>query len=185
MGPIIIVIIRLLGPLLILRRPLIGSVLAMLLDSLDFYILSHLGWGFLLGPGLEYHYLNTHLDKYQLLDKLLDTYYLTLQVYTVRLWQDGGARALAYALFTWRVIGVAVFLFVPFEYLLLIFPNIFENVFLLCVLFRQNTRLEPAKMLVIMSVAVIQKLLQEYALHLIPTNYPAFVKGLLTWYKLK
>lgn len=64
-GQMIVIALRLVIPLMILWRPLSGSIIAMLLDAFDVVIVEFFGPG---GMG----------DHYQNIDKLLDLYYFAL-----------------------------------------------------------------------------------------------------------
>src|SRR3989304_1637576 len=64
LGPVIVILLRLILPLSILRYPLWGGILAMLLDGADVIIA---GWLNMAGS-----------SNYHTTDKYLDMYYLTL-----------------------------------------------------------------------------------------------------------
>ena len=64
MGTVIVLVVRLVVPLLILRRPLLGGLLAIVADTCDIVAFNIWGW-----PPWPYH----------LLDKALDWYYLALE----------------------------------------------------------------------------------------------------------
>ena len=113
-GELIVIGLRLAIPLLILRYPLAGGVAAMVLDALDVVIIDSLGLG---GFG----------DHYSQLDKLLDTYYLTLELIVAFRWMSTYARLPAIALYVYRGIGVIAFEASGARALLLVFPNLYEN----------------------------------------------------------
>lgn len=155
-GELIVIVIRLLVPLLILRWALAGGVLAMLVDALDVVLISVMDLG---GFG----------DHYSQLDKVLDTYYLTLEVWVAWSWQSPWAKWPAVALYAYRLVGAGAFEYTGERVLLLIFPNLFENWWLYCVFVaRFFPRLYPSNMTttaVPLVLLLIPKLAQEYVLH--------------------
>jgi hypothetical protein len=149
---VVMLVLRLLVPLLILRFPLIGVILSAGIDVVD------------------YTYLG-NLADYQLLDKLLDTYYLSFAAITVLKWKDVVARKIALAAYAWRILGVLLVILTDQRWLLVIFPNFFEPLFvfyLLYVFLSKNNKLFTSRWIVIITVAVllIPKLIQEYILHI-------------------
>ena len=156
-GQLIVIGLRIVVPLLILKRPLLGGVLAMLLDALDVVIVEWFGPG---GMGEHYHSL----------DKLLDIYYLGLEAWVALTWKDRLPRFTAIALFAWRVVGVILFEITGWRPLLFIFANLFEHWFLFYLIrnrwfpsIRLDTWRQVATWLVIL---YIPKLFQEYLLHI-------------------
>lgn len=158
-----IIFLRLFVPLLMLRKPLLGAVLAVVADSVDYIFYSQFGWGVLGGPGIQY----------QMLDKVLDTYYLGLEVSLVRWWKKPLYRVTAYALFIWRIVGVLTFFFFQNEIVLVIFPNIFETFFIITLISGQYKQKTPkiGIFLGVMAICITQKLLHEYALHITPIDW--------------
>lgn len=154
-GELIVIAMRLVIPLLILRNPLVGGLAAMATDALDVVIIELIGLG---GFG----------DHYAQLDKLLDTYYLTIELYVAWSW-DVWARAPAIFLYFYRVVGVILFEVIGTRWLLLVFPNMFENWWLYCVVvarFFPNIYPRSYKTVAIpMVLLFIPKLAQEYLLH--------------------
>ncbi|TAK89723.1 hypothetical protein EPO04_01295 [Patescibacteria group bacterium] len=151
----LIVILRLLAPLLILRWPLTGVAASMALDAYDYQII---GSSF-----IGYH-------NYQVVDKLLDTYFLLIMGLTVRKWADARAKKIAYALIGWRLIGVIIFIGTGLEYVLFFFPNLFLDFYLFYALYtrwsRQSTLItSPAVAAAILVTMAIPKLVSEYTLH--------------------
>jgi hypothetical protein len=155
-GELIIIGLRLAVPLLILRYQLVGGIVAMLLDAIDVILIELIGLG---GFG----------DHYAELDKGLDSYYLALELYVSLRWANGWARWPCVVLFGWRAIGVVTFEITDTRALLFVFPNLFENWWLYCVIVaRFWPRLSPhsAKSLAIpITLLLIPKLAQEYLLH--------------------
>lgn len=95
-GQVFVVALRVVLPLLILRKPLLGAILAMLLDALDVVIVELFGAG---GMG----------DHYNSIDKVLDLYYLGLEAWVALSWPQRIPRISAIALFLYRVTGVLIF----------------------------------------------------------------------------
>jgi hypothetical protein len=156
-GQIVVIALRIVVPLLSLRKPLAGGILAMALDGLDVVIVELFGAG---GMGSAYHQL----------DKVLDLWYLGLEAWVASRWEMRVPRIIALALFGWRVIGVALFEILDWRPILFIFPNLFENWFLfVLVVWRWFPRVDlrtwrPA--LTWLLVLYIPKLGQEYLLHI-------------------
>jgi hypothetical protein len=148
--------LRLIVPLLILKKPLAGGIIAMLLDALDVVIVEWFGPG---GMGEHYHSL----------DKVLDLYYLGLEAWVALSWTERLPRITATVLFLYRVVGVILFEITGSRPLLFIFPNLFEHWFLFY-LFRNwlfpGLRLDTWRRIAIWLVILyIPKLGQEYLLH--------------------
>ena len=155
-GELIVIGLRLAIPLLILRWPLFGGVTAMVLDALDVVIIDSLALG-----GFGAHYSE--------LDKLLDSYYLTLELIVAFRWTSAYARVPAIGLYVYRIVGVVAFEITDTRALLLVFPNLFENWWLYCVFVAAFfPRLYPKSwrgVAIPMVVLLIPKLGQEYLLH--------------------
>ena len=156
-GELIIIALRLVIPLLILRYPLFGGFTAMVLDALDVVLIEAIGLG-----GFGGHYSE--------LDKLLDSYYLTLEVIVAFRWtsawaRDPGDRAST----SYRAIGVVAFETTDTRVLLFVFPNLFENWWLYVVIVaRFVPQLYPksAKSVAIpLFLLLVPKMGQEYLLH--------------------
>ena len=152
MGTLIAAAIRLVVPLTILRWPLAGGVLAIAADTIDILIFN--AWGF---PSMGY----------QRFDKLLDLYYLSLELAVVQRWLPF-ERGLAATLFALRMAGVILFEATGFRVALLLFPNMFEAYYLLVLAARRwmpAYELTGARTAVTLGILLIPKLAQEYALH--------------------
>lgn len=156
-GQLIVIGLRLVVPLIIPKRPLLGSILAMLLDALDVVIVEWFGPG---GMGPYYHNL----------DKLLDLYYLGLEAWVASRWDERLPRLTALGLFAWRVVGVILFEITGWRPILFIFANLFEHWFLFYLIrtrwfpgIRLDTWPRVAAWLVVLA---IPKLFQEYLLHI-------------------
>jgi hypothetical protein len=117
MTPEILVIaaIRIAGSLPVLRWPLAGGLLAVLVDLSDLLLRDVLDLG--------------GVDDYQSLDKWLDQVYLATFLVVALRW-PGVPRRIAIALYAFRLIGFALFELTGERGLLLLFPNVFEFWFL-------------------------------------------------------
>lgn len=155
-GELIIILLRLTVPLLIIRYQLTGGIIAMLLDGADVILIEVIGMG---GFG----------DHYHSLDKILDSYYLTIEFVIAWRWTNPYTRRPAIVLFALRAIGVVLFELTDRRIMLFLFPNMFENWWLYCVaVMRFWPRLEPhsARTIAIpMLLLLIPKMGQEYLLH--------------------
>ena len=149
----IIAAARIAGALPVLRWPLAGAIIAMLVDLSDLFLMNliHLGG----------------VNDYQRFDKWLDqVYMLTFLVVALR-W-EGAQRVVAVGLYGFRAIGFATFEASGQRGVLLAFPNFFEAWFLLIAGMRQfRVTWEHSRPLVVVAAAALLgvKLLQEYALH--------------------
>ena len=161
MSALIVIAIRLLVPLTILRWPLAGGLLALVIDAVDVVLVDAIA-GVLHQPP-EFGPIYAQLDKW------LDLYYLTLELVVVRRWEEMVPRRTAEVLFGWRLVGVILFEITLVRPLLLVFPNLFENYFLYILVARRwFPRFVPrtVKQSVLVSVLLlIPKELQEYVLH--------------------
>jgi hypothetical protein len=155
-GEAIVIALRLVVPLLILRKPLLGGVAAMVLDALDVVLIEAIGLG---GFG----------NHYAALDKGLDSYYLTLELIVALRWTSAWTRVPATVLYVYRGIGVILFEATGARVLLFVFPNLFENWWLYCVivasfapaLYPRSVRSVAMPMVLLL----IPKMGQEYLLH--------------------
>jgi hypothetical protein len=156
-GQIVVISLRLIVPLLILKRPLAGGIAAMLLDGLDVVIVEFFGPG---GMGEHYHSI----------DKVLDLYYLSLEAYVSFGWTQRIPRQIALCLFAIRLVGVIVFELTAWRAALFIFPNLFENWFLFVLIawrFFPGLDLNRWRTaLTWLVVLYIPKVFQEYLLHI-------------------
>ena len=148
-------------PLTILRWPLAGGILSLVVDAVDVVLVDL--FAKLFGEPGEFGPLYAQLDKY------LDTYYLALEVIVAGRWQEVVPRRTAYALFGWRVLGVALFEITVSRPLLVVFPNLFENYFLYILIARRwFPRFVPRTLtqsVIACLVLLIPKEIQEFVLH--------------------
>lgn len=169
-GQIIVVSLRIFFPLLILRRPLLGGVIAMLLDALDVVIVEFFGKG---GMG----------DHYHSIDKVLDLYYLAFEAWVALSWAERVPRLTAAVLFVYRVVGVIIFEITSWRFSLFAFPNLFEHWFIFYLVrnrfFPQVTLSSWKHTLAFLIVLYIPKLAQEYLLHVAKAQPWDWLKGVL------
>lgn len=155
-GQLVVIGLRLVVPLLILKRPLAGGIIAMLLDALDVVIVEWFGPG---GMG----------DHYHSIDKVLDLYYLGLEAWVALSWTERLPRLTAISLFVYRVAGVIVFELTNWRPALFLFPNLFEHWFLFVLVRNKwfpNLRLDSwGRIALWLLILYIPKLGQEYLLH--------------------
>jgi hypothetical protein len=144
--------VRLLVPLTIFRWPLAGALLSIAADTIDIVIYNL--WGF---PSWSY----------QQVDKALDLYYLSIMAVVVQAWPPF-ERAIASALFVYRLAGIALFELTGARPLLLVFPNLFEPYYLFVLIAWRaapDYTLTPRRTLMWLMILLIPKLIQEYLLH--------------------
>lgn len=149
---LVIAVIRIAGSLPVLRWPLAGGVLAVLVDLSDLLLRDALDLG---GVG-----------DYQSLDKWLDQVYLGAFLVVAVRWSDP-ARSIAVALFAYRFVGFVLFELTGERLLLLVFPNVFELWFLL-VAAAGPARVagwSKARLAVVLLVLTAVKEAQEWAIH--------------------
>jgi hypothetical protein len=153
LGFVLVLTIRLTAPLTIVRWPLWGGLASIVADTIDILIFQLAGFPSFIG--------------YHELDKLLDMYYLTIEVIVVQGWPSL-PRVIASALFGYRLAGVSLFEVTDNRLMLFVFPNLFELFFLFYAYLR---RYRPTYVLTegaaTMSLAVLlaPKMAQEYVLH--------------------
>jgi hypothetical protein len=161
MAAAIVIALRLILPITILRWPLAGGLLAMLIDALDVVMVDGLAKA--LGESPEFGPFYAQIDKW------LDTYYLSLELVVSRRWIEPILRQTAAGLYAWRLIGVILFEITADRPLLVVFPNLFENLFLFVLLARRFApNLLPRtwrQMLVALVLLYIPKAIQEWLLH--------------------
>lgn len=154
-------VIRLLVPLTIFRWPLFGTLISMFADILDY--------SFLLVT------TDANIKIYQFWDKSLDIYYLSLAAYTTFSWIDKIAQKISIALFTYRALGIFLFIVTYNRKLLFLFPNFFENFFLFYLIYLFFTKKgilfsNRSILIVVLTAIFIPKLIQEYFVHIMKTS---------------
>lgn len=171
-GQIIIIALRVFVPLLILRRPLAGGIIAMALDALDVVMVEWISDG---GMGEHYHSI----------DKILDLWYLGLEAWVAWHWRERIPRLIATWLFGWRVLGVILFELTDQRWLLFAFPNLFENWFLFVLIvwkWLPRVRLDTWRSAMTWLVVLyIPKAGQEYLLHVAEAQPWDWIKRQFGW----
>ncbi len=159
-GPLIVIVIRLIVPLLIFRWQLFGGIAAVLADLLDVVLTSVIGQG---------DFTNSN---YSYIDKALDTYFLAIMMIVSLQWEKL-AKWTSAGLFAYRAVGVFLFETTGVRALLFIFPNLFL-LFYLFYAFRNHFFpqfvLTKGKLILILLALLIPKLLQEYLLHIVQVH---------------
>ena len=168
---LIIAAARIAGSLPVLRWPLAGAIIAMVVDLSDLFMMNliHLGG----------------VKGYQSFDKWLDQVYM-LTFLAVALRWHGAPKKIALALYAYRMLGFVAFEVTDDRDVLLFFPNVFEFWFVFVAGIKQfglegptpsaASRVPGSRLLVpfryswgqVMSISALllaAKLLQEYAIH--------------------
>lgn len=157
----IVIIVRLIVPVSIFRWPLAGGVVSMLIDGVDVILVDVLAN--LLGEEGGFG------SSYQTMDKSLDIYYLSFELFVSLRWQLTLARNASIALFVYRMVGMVAFALTGARVLLFVFPNLFENFYLYYLTavryFPRLLPTTPRRLAVALLVLYIPKLGQEYVLH--------------------
>lgn len=176
---IIVIIIRILAPLAILRWPFWGAILAIIADSADLLVFDLLG----------YDHLRFSPDLYHPFDKVMDTYYLSLEFLVALRWQNQLARRTAIVLFIWRFVGFALFEITQHRVFFFFAPNIFENFYLFWVVilkyfpdFKLHTKKQLAAILFVVS---LPKVVQEYQMHYLEFETWRFIKDRFLFWLLR
>lgn len=134
-----------------LRWPFAGSLLAIVADFFDLFLMNAIG-------GIE---------DYQRLDKLCDLAYM-LVFLKVALGWVGLERSVALGLFAYRMIGEVVFELTGARWTLLVFPNVFEFWFIAVAAlhhYRPGASLSRRDTAVALVALLLGKEAQEYFLH--------------------
>jgi hypothetical protein len=161
MAAILVFALRVGLPLTILRWPLAGGLLAMLVDAVDVVLVDAIAA--VLGQPGEFGPFYAQIDKW------LDIYYLSLELIVVLRWSETLPRNAGVLLFVWRLAGVIAFEVTAVRPLLVIFPNLFENFYLYILIVRRwFPKLIPTsaiQLLIVLVGLLIPKELQEWVLH--------------------
>ena len=145
--------IRILGSLPVLRWPLAGAIVAILVDLSDLLLRDVLDLG--------------GIPDYQAFDKWIDQVYLGAFLLVALRWA-GPERAIAVGLYVYRLIGFVAFEATGERALLLLFPNVFELWFLVVAAVhrvRPGFAWRPLTLVPTLVVLVAIKEVQEWALH--------------------
>ncbi|MDP2328884.1 MAG: hypothetical protein Q8M79_12470 [Dehalococcoidia bacterium] len=155
-----VIVVRVLTALPTLRFPLEGFLLALEVDKWDWY------WLDAGSRSKEYQAL------YQQWDKVLDLFALGVAAFVALRWRDRTMRTMALAAFLLRAGGVGAFLLTEERWLLVAFPNVFETLFLMYVVFQVIAPREPmltgaGSAAAVFLAALLPKLAAEYYLHIL------------------
>ena len=145
--------IRVAGSLPVLRWPLAGGLLAVVVDLADLLLRDVIDLG--------------GIPDYQAFDKWIDQVYLAAFLVVALRW-TGVERTIAVALYAYRLVGFVAFELTGERALLLLFPNVFELWFLVVAAvhrFRPGFAWRLAPTAVVLAVLLAVKELQEWALH--------------------
>lgn len=145
--------IRIAGSLPVLRWPLAGGLLAIVVDLSDLLLRDVLDLG--------------GIPDYQAFDKWMDQVYLGAFLVVAVRWA-GPERAIAVGLYLFRLVGFVAFELTGERALLLLFPNVFELWFLFVAAvhrFRPGFAWRPAVTVAVLAVLIAIKEFQEWALH--------------------
>lgn len=149
---LVIAAIRIAGSLPVLRWPLAGGILAVLVDLSDLLLRDVLDLG---GVG-----------DYQSLDKWLDQVYLATFLIVALRWPGWPCR-IAIGLYAFRLVGFVAFELTGERAVLLLFPNVFELWFLLVAALgadRVATWTAPRYVLTLLLLTAAKEV-QEWAIH--------------------
>jgi hypothetical protein len=141
------------GSLPVLRWPLAGGLLAILVDLSDLLLRDTLDLG--------------GLPDYQAFDKWMDQVYLGLFLVVALRW-SGIERTVAVALYLFRLVGFGAFELTGQRELLLVFPNVFEPWFLVVAAihhWRPGFAWRPVSTAAVLAALTAVKEVQEWALH--------------------
>jgi len=107
---------------------------------------------------------------YQRLDKGMDLYYLSIE-WLVSIRWIGFTRIISSTLYFYRAIGIVLFEATNAQVLFLIFPNVFEYVFLFESFrqrFCQRWKVTAKQYVVLVLVIAVVKIIHEYIIHMTP-----------------
>lgn len=154
--PYIETIVRLIVPLTIFRYAKFGIFLAVMADLYD--------WKFVTVTNAQ------ELAYYQSWDKSLDLYYQIIIFIVIFKFKDVFFKKTAAFLFTYRLLGLALFNLTHNRQFLFFFPNVFENfvIFYLLYIFftKQEFLFKTQKILLIVVFALtVPKLIHEFLMH--------------------
>ena len=164
---IIIIIVRILGSVPVIFFPFFGSILAIMTDLSDLFLMNFLNLG--------------GVSNYQQLDKTLDLFYM-LSFLIVALRWHGYFKIIAICLFVFRIVGVILFFTFDNRIYLLYFPNFFEFWILFIVIYKKiiSSKISNSALIFILTVSIFTKIAHEIFIHGIRTldNYtlPEFIK---------
>lgn len=154
--PWCVTLLRLIVPISILRFPLFGILISIIVDASDWHII---------------HVTSAEINTvYQSWDKAMDVYGFLPIVWVVLHREDIWSRRVALSFFGYRMIGVLLFEITHWQAILLFFPNVFENFVILCLIIfwlskKKTLNLDPLHKAIMLSVLIIPKMIMEYFQH--------------------
>lgn len=108
--------------------------------------------------------------NYGLVDRLLDFYYLSFELFIVAKWKSIFAKRIGIGLYLLRMMGVVLLAITGKGYFLFIFPNIFENFFLFYLAVKHISGREINLSAITLSLSIlvlaVPKFIQEYLMHI-------------------
>lgn len=154
-GTIIVLVIRLLGPLMIFWWPLFGSIVSeYVFDAMDILIWAETG---------------TTDINYTSYDKPLDVYQITIQAIVASRWEDKTVRNIALFLYGYRLLGYALYLWTDLRVMFFFFPNVFFYFFIGYLAAKKleipDLFEDRRKLVIVLLVMILLKLPQEFILH--------------------
>lgn len=117
MEPVLLVLLllRLVIPLAIFKRPLFGAIASMIMDGIDYHVFART-------IGVP--------SYYSAYDKALDIYYLGIELVVSLSW-TAIPRFVSIALYAYRLVGSLLYMMLRINSILFFFPNVFELFFIL------------------------------------------------------
>jgi len=152
--------LRILTALPILRFPFVSLLVALEVDKWDWY------WLDAGHRGAEFE------SFYNRWDKVLDQFVLAMAAAVASGWRDRRMRGLALAAFAWRTLGVVAYLATERGWLLVVFPNVFQTLFLMYLVYYLLSgrplmlRSHPAALVALLA-ALVPKVIEEYFIHVL------------------
>lgn len=155
-----VIVMRLGIGLFIFRYPLFGGIASIIADYFDLQILMAID--------------PQHIGMYQELDKMLDFYYLSIEAYVAMKWKVRFVKYTALFLYIYRLIGTIIFETYKLEWILVVFPNVFEYFFLIYYVYRKffthNIFLNKRVVVGLVLAILVPKIAHEYLLHVNKTH---------------
>jgi len=153
---LLLTFIRILVGLLILRLPLLGIITSIYIDGED--------WHFF---GIS---SSSEAQVYQVWDKTLDIFYLSIALFVSFFWKDRKAFLIGLFVYSLRTFGVILFLIFRNSIFLFIFSNLFENLFIFYLVYKKITGrdglfTDRKCFLIILPAIFLPKIIQEYFFH--------------------
>ena len=157
---LIVILVRIIGSFPVIFFPFIGSLFAIIVDLSDLFLINYIDLG--------------GVQNYQNLDKFLDLFYMFAFFFVSLKW-NRTEKIISIILFSYRIIGVVLFLLFDLRIILLIFPNIFEFWFvgISAYKFYSKSKISNLILFRILFISTILKILHEIFIHKIKTldNY--------------